>query len=157
MSLLPPDAVEFIGFVAPRHTSEIHPAAGPAIDRDYLKLLAQAHEWGGFDRVLVAYDGLVEAMAALYADGHDLKDPLISPIYGSFDGFPPTYLVTGTRDMFLSDTARSHRKLRAAGVVADLNVYEGFSHAEYLMVPTAPESREVFTEMGSFLAQHLQP
>lgn len=111
----------------------------------------------GLDRVLVAYDGLVEAMAALYADGHDLKDPLISPIYGSFDGFPPTYLVTGTRDMFLSDTARSHRKLRAAGVVADLNVYEGFSHAEYLMVPTAPESREVFTEMGSFLAQHLQP
>lgn len=50
-----PDAVEFIGFVAPRHTSEIHPAAGPAIDRDYLKLLAQAHEWGGFDRVLVAF------------------------------------------------------------------------------------------------------
>lgn len=55
MSLLPPDSVEFIGFVAPRHTSEIHPAAGPAIDRDYLKLLAQAHEWGGFDRVLVAF------------------------------------------------------------------------------------------------------
>ncbi|MEE7449863.1 alkanesulfonate monooxygenase, partial [Methylobacterium radiotolerans] len=55
MSLLPPDAVEFIGFVAPRHTSEIHPAAGPSIDRDYLKLLAQAHEWGGFDRVLVAF------------------------------------------------------------------------------------------------------
>jgi alkanesulfonate monooxygenase len=55
MSLLPPDAVEFIGFVAPRHVSETHAAQGPAIDRDYLRLLAQAHEWGGFDRVLVAY------------------------------------------------------------------------------------------------------
>lgn len=55
MSLLPTEAVEFIGFVAPRHASEIHPAQGPAIDRDYLKLLAQAHEWGGFDRVLVAF------------------------------------------------------------------------------------------------------
>ena len=55
MSLLPPEAVEFIGYVAPRHTSEIHPATGPAIDRDYLRLLAQAHEWGGFDRVLVAF------------------------------------------------------------------------------------------------------
>jgi len=55
MSLLPPDAVEFIGFVAPRPTSEIHPASGPALDRDYLRLLAQAHEWGGFDRVLVAF------------------------------------------------------------------------------------------------------
>ncbi|MDX1382167.1 MAG: alpha/beta hydrolase fold domain-containing protein [Thermoanaerobaculia bacterium] len=109
----------------------------------------------GLDRVLVAYDGLLEAAAELYADGHDLRDPLISPVYGSFEGFPPTYLVTGTRDMFLSDTVRTHRKLKAAGVVADLNVYEGFSHAEYLMVPTAPEAREVFEEMGAFFGRHL--
>ncbi len=111
----------------------------------------------GLDRVLVSYEGLLDVAAQLYADGHDLKDPLISPLYGDFDGFPPTYLVTGTRDMFLSDTARTHRKLRAAGVIADLNVYEGFSHAEYLMVPTSPEAREVFVEMGLFLQSHLQP
>ena len=55
MSPLPPDAIEFIGYVAPRHVSEIHLASGPVIDRDYLRLLAQAHEWGGFDRVLVAF------------------------------------------------------------------------------------------------------
>jgi len=55
MSLLPPDAVEFIGFVAPHRVSEIHPAPGEAIEPDYLRLLAQAHEWGGFDRVLVAF------------------------------------------------------------------------------------------------------
>ena len=101
--------------------------------------------------------GTEHEKVGLYADGYDLKDPLISPLYGDFDGFPPTYLVTGTRDMFLSDTARSHRKLRAAGVVADLHVYEGFSHAEYLMVPTSPESREVFTELGAFLQHQLQP
>ena len=111
----------------------------------------------GLDRVLVSYDGLLDAAAELYADGHDLKDPLISPLYGDFEGFPPTYIVTGTRDMFLSDSARTHRKLRRAGVVADLHVYEGFSHAEYLMVPTSPEAREVFVEMGAFLEDHLQP
>ena len=54
MSFPLPDAVEFIGFAAPRYTSETHAASGPAIDRDYLRLLAQAHEWGGFDRILVA-------------------------------------------------------------------------------------------------------
>ena len=47
MSLLPPEAVEFIGFVAPRHTSEIHPAEGRRSTADYLKLLAQAHEGAG--------------------------------------------------------------------------------------------------------------
>ncbi|WP_430910177.1 LLM class flavin-dependent oxidoreductase [Methylobacterium sp. sgz302541] len=55
MSLLPPERTEFIGFVAPREVSETRDPQGPAIDRDYLRLLAQAHEWGGFDRVLVAF------------------------------------------------------------------------------------------------------
>jgi epsilon-lactone hydrolase len=109
----------------------------------------------GLDRVLVTYDGLLGAAARLYANGHDMKDPLISPVYGNFNGFPATYLVTGTRDMFLSDTARTHRKLRAAGVVADLNVYEGLSHAGYAFNPTSPESIQVYSEMRDFLSTHL--
>ena len=110
----------------------------------------------GLDRILVTYDGFLVAAARLYADGHDLKDPLISPVYGDFEGFPPTYLITGTRDMFLSDTARTHRKLRAAGVVADLHVYEGVAHADYLIFPASPESQDVFQEVSSFFKKHLE-
>ncbi len=109
----------------------------------------------GIDRVLVGYEGLLSGAAQLYAGDHDLRDPLLSPIYGDFQGFPPTYLVTGTRDLFLSDVARTHRKLRAAGVTADLNVYEGMSHAGYLFVQDSPESRQVFAELDMFLRQHL--
>lgn len=109
----------------------------------------------GLDRILVSYEGVLAAAASLYANGHDLKDPLISPVYGDFAGFAPTYLVTGTRDMFLSDVARTHRKLRVAGVDADLNVYEGLSHAGYLVVPDSPESRQVYAELDEFLLAHL--
>jgi monoterpene epsilon-lactone hydrolase len=63
-------------------------------------------------------------------------------VYGDFKGFPPTYLVSGTRDMFLSNTVRTHRKLRTAGIVTDLNVYEGFSHGEYLKVNEQKELRQ---------------
>ena len=110
----------------------------------------------GLDRILVTYDGLLGAAAQLYADGHDLKDPLISPVYGDFEGFPPTYLITGTRDMFLSDTARTHRKMRAAGVDADLHVYEGVAHADYLILTESPESKDVFREVGAFFKKHLE-
>ena len=106
--------------------------------------------------MLVSYDGALEGAAKLYADGRDLKTPLISPVYGDFNGFPPSYLVTGTRDLLLSDTVRVHRKMRAAGVVADLNVYEGVSHAEYLIVVDAPEAEQAFGELGTFLLKHLQ-
>ncbi|MEM1248261.1 MAG: alpha/beta hydrolase [Acidobacteriota bacterium] len=109
----------------------------------------------GIDRVLVTYDGMLGAMAKLYAGDKDLKHPLISPLYGDFNGLPPTQLVTGTRDMFLSDTARTHRKLRGAGVEADLNVYEALSHAEYLMVQGSPESKEVADDLSAFLVEHL--
>jgi len=104
----------------------------------------------------VTYDGLLKGAALLYADGHDLKDPLISPVYGDFEGFPPTYLITGTRDIFLSDTARTHRKLRAAGVVADLHVYEGVAHADYLILVDSPESKDMFQEVGAFFKKHLE-
>ncbi len=109
----------------------------------------------GLDRVLVRYEGLLEEAALLYADGRDLKDPLLSPVYGNFDQFPPTYFITGTRDMFLSDTVRTHRKMRVAGVAAELNVYEAISHAEYLILADSPESKQAFDELGDFLRRHL--
>jgi monoterpene epsilon-lactone hydrolase len=110
----------------------------------------------GVDYVLVAYEDVLAGAAKLYAGDHAMIDPLISPVYGDFKGFLPTYLVSGTRDMFLSNTVRTHRKLRTAGVVADLNVYEGFSHGDYLKVIDSPESQQVFAELGAFLLEYLE-
>ena len=47
------------------------------------------------DNVLVAPDASCDKRAALYANGHDLKDPFLSPIYGDMHGFPPAILTTG--------------------------------------------------------------
>jgi acetyl esterase/lipase len=109
----------------------------------------------GVDRLLVTYDGILASAARLYAGAHDLTDPLISPIYGDFTGFPPTFLVTGTRDLFLSNTVRTHAKLRAAGVSADLFVFEGVSHGDYALEAASPESLLTYAELGKFLLQHL--
>lgn len=107
------------------------------------------------DNALGAYAPLLSAAAALYANGRDLKDRHLSPVYGDFRGFPPTILTTGTRDLFLSNTVRVHRKLRQAGVVAQLEVYEGQSHAQYIPDTTAPESKEAFEEIARFFDAHL--
>jgi alkanesulfonate monooxygenase len=47
--------VEFIGFVGTQEASEIIPPVGSAIDTDYVRSVALAHEAGGFDRVLMAH------------------------------------------------------------------------------------------------------
>lgn len=105
------------------------------------------------DNVLVGSGGRCDAMAELYANGHDLKDPMLSPVYGDMRGFPPAILTTGTRDLLLSNTVRVHRKLRQAGVEAALEVYEGQSHAHYLR--DAPEAKEAFEEIARFFDKHL--
>jgi len=107
------------------------------------------------DNMLPTHDGLVDAAVRIYAGKEDLRNPLISPVYGDFKGFPPAILVTGTRDLLLSDTVRVHRKLRQAGVEAQLYVFEGLSHAEYIALFKSPESKDAWTEVADFFAGHL--
>ncbi|AYM91022.1 alpha/beta hydrolase [Serratia sp. 3ACOL1] len=109
----------------------------------------------GIDNVLVSYDGWLGDAAKLYANTYDLKNPLLSPVYGDVQGLPPTLLITGTRDLFLSNTVRMHLKLREAGVTADLLVFEGVSHAQYLMAVDSPETKQYFKQSNQFFKQYL--
>lgn len=94
-----------------------------------------------------------DAMFALYADGHDLRDPLISPIFGDFSkGFPPTILTSGTRDLLLSSTVMLHRALRRGGVKAELHVWEAMTHAIFF---DAPEEEEFYAEQIQFMLGHM--
>ncbi len=89
----------------------------------------------------------------LYANGHDLKDPYLSPLFADFSkGFPPTLLTTGTRDLFLSNTVRFHRALRAVGIEAELHVTEAAGHGGYL--GQAPEDEAIEVEVRRFMAGH---
>lgn len=90
----------------------------------------------------------------LYAGGHDMAHPYLSPVYGDFTkGFPPTILVSGTRDLLLSPTVMMHRALRRAGVEADLHVFEAMPHGG--LSGSSPEDRELQGEIAMFLRRKL--
>jgi epsilon-lactone hydrolase len=104
----------------------------------------------GIDGVLTA--SLADSIA-LYADGHDLHDPYLSPLFGDLSApFPPTFLQTGTRDLFLSNAVRMHRKLRAGGIDAELHVFEAMPHGGFF---GAPEDFELRDEIRRFLGKYL--
>ena len=89
----------------------------------------------------------------LYANGHDLTHPYLSPLFGDFTkGFPPTLLTSGTRDLFLSNTVRLHRALRKAGIGAELHVWEAMPHGAAI---GTPESQEMYDEQIGFIKRHL--
>ncbi|MBX6743501.1 MAG: LLM class flavin-dependent oxidoreductase [Acetobacteraceae bacterium] len=60
--------LQFIGMIAHRAQSEIHPPGGPVVDPDYIRRFARAHEEGGFDRILVAWGST--SPDALLVAGH---------------------------------------------------------------------------------------
>ncbi len=88
----------------------------------------------------------------LYANGHDLAHPYLSPLYGDFaKGFPPTLIQAGTRDLFLSNAARMQRALRNAGVPVELILCEGMPHGGFF---GAPEDAELAADIRQFVAGH---
>ena len=99
----------------------------------------------GLDSVL---SGPVEPCTELYAGDHDRREPYISPLFGDLTGFPPAILLTGMRDRLLSDNVRMHRALRAAGIEAELHVWEAAGHGGFLGM--APEDAERFAELRRF-------
>lgn len=90
----------------------------------------------------------------VFVGNADRNDPLLAPIKGDLSDFPPTLLVTGTRDAVLSSAALFHRALRRAGRDADLHVFEAMPHGFWFSV-AMPESREAIDLMARFFERHL--
>jgi monoterpene epsilon-lactone hydrolase len=90
----------------------------------------------------------------LYAGDADLSDPYLSPLFGDFSkGFPSTFLQAGTRDLFLSNAVRMHRRLRQAGIPVELHIFEAMPHGGF---GGAPEDAELALEVRRFVRSQLE-
>ncbi len=98
----------------------------------------------------VVLPGSLMANNLLYANGADLADPYLSPLFGDLSGLPPVFVQTGTRDLFLSNAARLHRALRRAEVRVDLHVFEGMPHGGFM--GGTSEDQELSEEVARFVA-----
>ena len=70
----------------------------------------------------------LDRMIKGYAEEIDLKDPMISPLFGDFTGFPPTYIQVGDNEILLSDSTMLHKKMVQENVSVKLDVFKGMWH-----------------------------
>jgi acetyl esterase/lipase len=87
-----------------------------------------------------------------YAGSTDRRDPVLSPLFADLKVWPPSLLVTSTRDLLLSDTAMFHRALLRSGDDAQLVVYEALPHAFWYHYQL-PETREALELMAKFFEE----
>jgi acetyl esterase/lipase len=91
---------------------------------------------------------------AYYVGKTDPRDPVLSPLFADLHGMPPTLLVTGTRDLLLSDTVIFHRALLRVGDDAQLVVFEALPHAFWYHF-TFPETKEALELMAKFFDERV--
>lgn len=70
----------------------------------------------------------IDRMIHAYAEGLDVRNPLISPLFGNFEGFPPTYIQVGENEILLSDSLRLHKALVDANVSVKIARFPGMWH-----------------------------
>ncbi len=70
----------------------------------------------------------LKEMTSNYAAGEDLKNPLISPLFGDFTGFPPTYIQVGDNEMLLNDATMLHKRMVKANVSVKMDIFKGMWH-----------------------------
>ncbi|TDI70911.1 MAG: alpha/beta hydrolase [Bacteroidetes bacterium] len=102
----------------------------------------------------LSYERLLYESALAFADGLDLTDQRVSPLYADFtDGFSPALIQGGTKEIFLSTAVRLYRKLDEAGQDVTLDIYEGMWHV-FQQFPL-PESEIALRKSAAFINKHL--
>ena len=83
-------------------------------------------------------------------------DPLVLPIKSPtiLAKFPPSLLITSTRDEAMSDVIHTHAQLIKQGVEANLHVWDGLEHG-FFYDPEFPESQEAYDVIVSFFQKYL--
>lgn len=89
--------------------------------------------------------GIVSAKE-MCAKGLDLKDKIISPLYGSFKGFPETEVYIGAYDIMYPDAKLGVAKMKKEAVVVKLIDGAKMPHV-YPLLPVLPEAKKALQQI----------
>lgn len=93
-------------------------------------------------------------LSDLYAPGANLRDPLVSPLYGDLKGLPPLLIQVGERETLLDDSRRIAERARRAGVDVTLEIEPGQVHVFQIFAARLDEGRAAIVRMGDFIRKH---
>lgn len=101
---------------------------------------------------------VLDGMSAAYLAGGSVgsvKDPLVSPCYADFRGFPPMYLTVGSHETLQDNAEDLAEAARKAKVDMKLEVAEEMQHVHVSGVGRMPEADKTIREVGMWLQKKL--
>jgi acetyl esterase/lipase len=102
--------------------------------------------------IMCTRDGLT-GMAAQYLAGHDLRDPLVSPVFGDLSDLPSLLLLVGGCETLLDDSVRVVTAAGVHGTDAQLVIGAGMQHVWPTWVGALPEADAAVRSIGDWITQ----
>ncbi len=91
--------------------------------------------------------------AAYYADD-DLKNPLVSPVFGDMHDMPPMLVQVGSEEILFDDSTRVVDAVKAAKGDARLQIWDKMPHVHQIAL-FIPEAKRALQDMASFFTSHI--
>ena len=99
---------------------------------------------------LLCTEGL-EAGIEFYVPKHlDPSIATISPLFGDFEGLPPTLVQIGSKEILLSDAQRFEIKAKEAKVDVEYKLYTGMWHNFQMFSPWFDEAKKSLADIADF-------
>jgi acetyl esterase/lipase len=92
----------------------------------------------------------------LYIAGNDTKNPLLSPLFGNYEGIPPLYICVGTHEIHFDDCVNVAKVAEQFGVDVTLRIWKNMIHAFPLLSPLFPEAKNALEEICEFVKVHIR-
>jgi acetyl esterase/lipase len=100
--------------------------------------------------------GASDLLPPLYCPAQDLSNPLISPLFGNWNGLPPLLFHVGSTEMILDDSVRAHDRAKQAGVAAEIEVWRDLPHVFHVF-SWLPEAKVAMRKVADFIVANAQP
>lgn len=103
---------------------------------------------------IATQEGLLRC-ARDYLNGHDNKDPFVSPVFADLRGLPPLLIQVGTREILLDDSRKLAVRARADDVLVRLEEWPGQIHDWHVMTDWMTDARRALGGVATFVRRYM--
>lgn len=107
------------------------------------------------DRDPLVFQEDIDRWGAAYLAGADPRTPLASPLHADLSGLPPLLVQVGSEEVLLDDSRKLAARCEAAGVEAELEVWDEMIHVWHWFGEYLDEADSAVQRIAEFVSAHL--
>lgn len=88
-----------------------------------------------------------------YLGNNKPTDPLASPYWGDFSGFPPLMFQVSGAEVLLDNSVMAEARARSQGVTTKISIWPDMPH-DFTLFGVLPEARKALSELAEFASLH---